>query len=204
MNKISQNGFAVLGILAIVLITAIIGAGGWFLSSEKGLLPKEKEPAPNQDKSGQINSPTLTKAGSAEGQIGKTKIKIFLVALEDNGQTGKMIGCGDSIVSVDRGEKNTQEPIKTALEELFSIKEQFYGQSGLYNALAQSNLKVDQASLDNNKATVYLSGTYSLSGTCDNPRFEAQIKETVLQFASEVKVFLNNKPLEEVLSGKGG
>jgi hypothetical protein len=44
-----------------------------------------------------------------------------------------------------------------------------------------------------------------LGGVCDNPRVEAQIEETALQFAtvSEVAVFVNGKPLEEIISLKG-
>lgn len=133
-----------------------------------------------------------------------SRIKIFLIALEDQGRVGKLVGCGDSLISLDKGEKFTSEPIKNALEELFSIKEQFYGQSGLYNALAQSNLKVENVSLINNKAIVRLSGTYSLAGSCDNPRFEGQIRETILQYVKETEIFLNNKSLGEILSGKGG
>jgi hypothetical protein len=50
-----------------------------------------------------------------------------------------------------------------------------------------------------------LSGTMMLGGVCDNPRVEAQLEETALQFptVSQVSVFVNSRPLEEVLSLKG-
>lgn len=43
-----------------------------------------------------------------------------------------------------------------------------------------------------------------LGGVCDAPRLEAQIEQTALQFSTvnEVAVFVNDKPLEEVLSSK--
>ena len=41
-----------------------------------------------------------------------------------------------------------------------------------------------------------------LGGVCDSPRFEAQIEQTALQFStvSNVEVFINDIPLEDVLS----
>lgn len=57
---------------------------------------------------------------------------------------------------------------------------------------------------DQGLAIVRLSGTYLLGGVCDDPRFEAQIKETVAQFpqVKKVQVLINDKPLEEILSEK--
>lgn len=132
-----------------------------------------------------------------------TPIKIFLIALDDQGRSGKQVGCNDSLVAVNRGDKITSNQIQTALEELLSIKDQFYGQSGLYNALAASQLKVDNVSLSNGLATVHLSGTYQLEGACDSPRFQSQLEATISQFSSvtSVKIFLNNIPLDQLLGG---
>lgn len=92
-----------------------------------------------------------------------------------------------------------------SLNELLSVREQDYGQSGLYNALYQSTLKVDDIALVAGKAAIYLSGKVLLGGVCDNPRVDAQIKETALQFSTvkQVSVFVNKIPLEQILSGKG-
>jgi len=132
-------------------------------------------------------------------------VQIFLIALEDNGQSGKKIGCDDSVVPVQVTIPATQSVLRAALEALLSLKDQFYGQSGLYNALYQSNLQVEGVKIEGGKAVINLSGTLMLGGVCDNPRVEAQIEETALQFAtvSEVAVFVNGKPLEEILSLKG-
>lgn len=133
-------------------------------------------------------------------------VKISLVALEDNGKTGKAMGCGDSIVAVER--KITvlateHAPVENALLQLFSIKNQKDPVSGLYNALYQSNLKVESAEIGE-KAIIHLTGNYTLGGSCDTPRFEEQLKETVLQNsgAKEVEIFINDKPLKEALSVK--
>lgn len=134
-----------------------------------------------------------------------TQVNIFLVALEDQGESGKQIGCEDSLIAVERDVQETTTPMRTALEELLSIKDQFYGQSGLYNSIYQSQLEVESVSLAQGKATIKLSGTYKLGGVCDNPRFQAQIEETALQFpsVSEVSVFINEISLDTLLSGEG-
>jgi hypothetical protein len=90
------------------------------------------------------------------------------------------------------------------LEKLFAAKQQLYGESGYYNALYQSDLQVAKVTIEQGKAIIHLTGTIMLGGACDAPRVEAQIEQTALQFStvSEVAVFVNDAPLEEVLSTK--
>ena len=133
-------------------------------------------------------------------------VKIYMIAVDDNGQSGTLVGCGDSVVPVVVQIPATQGVLRAALEKLVSIKDQYYGQSGLYNALYQSDLKVESVSIDGNgKASVYLTGKLQMGGECDTPRVEAQLKQTVLQFqtVADVVIFINGKPLAEVLSLKG-
>ncbi len=59
-----------------------------------------------------------------------TTVKIFLVATGDNGVSGKMIGCGDSLVPVTQQIVPTQGVLRAALEILLGIQQQYYGQSG--------------------------------------------------------------------------
>ncbi len=135
---------------------------------------------------------------------GGSTVKIFLVALGDKGSSGQLIGCDDSIIPVTIKISPTQGVLRAALNELLSVRQQYYGQSGLYNALYQSDLKLDQVVIENKRAIIHLSGTMALGGVCDNPRVEAQLKQTALQFSTinQVSIFVNNKPLEDVLSGK--
>lgn len=135
-------------------------------------------------------------------QPGQQTVQIFLIALEDNGQSGKKIGCDDSVIPVPVTITPTLGVLRAALEELLSVEDIYYGVTGLYNALHQSELVLDSVSIVQGKATIHLSGTFMLSGVCDNPRVEAQLEETALQFptVSQVSVFVNGKPLEEVLS----
>jgi hypothetical protein len=133
------------------------------------------------------------------------QVMIYLVALEDNGASGDPIGCGDSIVGVVRPITPTASPIEAALTELLSIKDTFYGESGLMNALAQSDLHVKSAVLENGLATVRLTGQLLLGGVCDNPRVQAQLEYTVLQFpgVEGVQIFINDVLLQDVLSLEG-
>jgi hypothetical protein len=99
----------------------------------------------------------------------------------------------------------TQEVLKAAVEALLSVKDEYYGQSGLYNALYQSDLQVESVSVDTNgKASVYLTGNLIMGGDCDTPRVLAQVKQTVLQFPTvkNVTIFINGKPLSDVFSLK--
>ena len=133
-----------------------------------------------------------------------TTVKVFMLALEDDGKSGKKIGCNDSVVAVERLVPRTTAPLGAAIRELVSIRDRMYGQSGLYNALSQSSLRVDAVGLANGVAEIRLSGTFKTGGACDNPRIEAQIKETALQFSTvrTVQVFINDAPLDIALSAK--
>lgn len=157
-----------------------------------------------------ITVPSLTPVLSTATKVPPTStavqqtVKIFLIALEDNGQSGILVGCGDSAVPVTVVIPRTQGVLKAALEKLLSIKEQYYGESGLYNALYQSDLQLKSVTIDQGKAIIHLTGTVMLGGVCDAPRVEAQIKQTALQFStvSDVEVFINDILLEDALSQK--
>ncbi len=142
---------------------------------------------------------------TSNSSTGKQMVKIFFIAVDDNGQSGEMVGCGDSVVAVQVPIPHTQGVLKAALEALLSIKDQYYGQSGLYNALFQSDLHLKSVAIESGKAIIKLTGTLKLGGVCDDPRVLAQIKSTALQFSTvnDVVIFLNDKPIEEVLSEKG-
>ena len=135
---------------------------------------------------------------------GFDRVEIYLIALSDDGASGRRIGCGDSVVAVEREIEPTVGVLRAALDELFSLEEREYGQSGLINVLADSNLAVDRLALDGGRATIYLTGDILLAGVCDDPRFEAQIVETARQFSTvdEVEVFINGTSLDELLSSR--
>jgi hypothetical protein len=124
-------------------------------------------------------------ATSGSGQQG---IKIFLILIGDSGQSGTLVGCGDSVVPITVFIPATQGVLRAAMEKMLSAKQQFYGETGYYNALYQSNLQVASVTIEQGKAIIHLTGTLMLGGTCDA--------------VSDVAVFINDVPLEDVLSQK--
>jgi hypothetical protein len=140
----------------------------------------------------------------SQEKAGITKVKVFLLAIGDNGKSGKKVGGEDSAIPVEVTVQPTDAPLGAALNKLFSIKDRNYGQSGLYNALYQSNLKLEKVTIENGEAEIRLSGNLRLGGVMDNPRVKAQIEETALQFSTvkKVSVYLKDKILDEALSLK--
>ena len=136
---------------------------------------------------------------------GLDRVRIYLVAIGDNGVSGKLIGCGDSLVPVEVRINPTLGVLRAALNELFKLEgQQYYGQSGLYNALSQSKLAIEDVAVIGNEARIFLTGTLTLGGVCDNPRVEAQLKALAMQFSTveRVSIYINSEALGDVLSLK--
>lgn len=130
-----------------------------------------------------------------------TNAKIYLIALEDAGISGPAVGCGDSLIAVDVPGRDG----KDALQYLLDQHSQYYGQSGLYNALYQSNLKINRIDVTTENISVELTGTVLLGGVCDNPRVHDQLFATIRQSTeSKVPVIIqiNGVPLDDLLSQK--
>ncbi len=151
-----------------------------------------------------VPSPTTPPVPTLAPQ-GATSVLIYLIAPEDNGKSGALIGCGDSAVPVPVPIEPTLGVLRAAYTELFKLYgKQFYGQSGLMNALYSSNLSIDSLAVENSTARVSLKGSLALDGVCDIPRVEAQLRLTALQFSTvkDVIISLNGVPLKDALSLK--
>jgi LysM repeat protein len=112
-------------------------------------------------------------------------INFFLIIPEDNGESGPLVGCGDSAVAVWRDRTRTDsipDDLQASLEELFSIKTEAYGETGFVHSLHNSDLAVQSVAVDNGSAVIDLTGTLQLVGTCADARMEAQILLTVFQY----------------------
>lgn len=144
---------------------------------------------------------------TAQGN-GASEIDVFLIVLEgtQGDLVGEPVGCGDGVTGVPVIIPPTQGVMKAALERLFSMKDRDVkaGTYTFYNALYQSDVRLDSASVENGVATVRLSGKLVSGGVCDDPRIVAQIKKTVEQFPTvkSSKIFINNQPLESYFSGQ--
>jgi LysM repeat protein len=138
-------------------------------------------------------------------------IQFYLILPGDGGQSGPAVGCGDSAVAVWRDRARTGSlagDIRASLEELFSIKTATYGQSGYAHSLYDADLAVQGVTVSGDKATIRLTGTLQLVGTCADARMQAQILLTVFQYPGVDNVLItvdgsNVKQLFDV-SGRVG
>jgi hypothetical protein len=131
----------------------------------------------------------------------RQQVKVYLVAVGDNGQAGKKIGCEDSLVPVTRLIRKTAAPLKAALEELLATPAETGENPKLQNFWKGRNLKVRSVSIRRSTATIQLSGEVHVAGVCDQPRIESQIEETALQFPTvkRVKVFIGKRTLADAI-----
>jgi hypothetical protein len=155
---------------------------------------------------------------SEEQQKIQTNVKVALIALEDNGKNGEVVGCNDSVVYINKEADDAQPLLNTAFEELFTLDSTWIKAEehqnlwkgtgdniGLYNTLHQSQskdfaraLKFNRAEIKGETAIIHLDGEITSGGTCDDPRFKAQIEKTAMQFPNvkNVEVYLNNQKLD--------
>jgi hypothetical protein len=127
------------------------------------------------------------------------EVKVYLVALDDNGRRGQKIGCDDSLVPVKRTVSADAVPLRAAVEELLTVPREYEG--GLGNYWQGENLRVQSAAVRAGVATIRISGNVYIAGVCDAPRIEGQIRETARQFRGvrSVRVFVNGRRLADVL-----
>jgi len=149
------------------------------------------------------NGTTLTgilKNNDNARERGKT-IKVYMVAVGDEGKTGKKIGCGDSIVATNRFIQPTTAPLTAAINELITAPQLPAGNPRLENFWKGRDLRVVSVSILNNTATIRLAGEVFVAGICDVPRIESQIEETAKQFPSvkRVRVFIGSQTLRNAL-----
>ncbi|HWN10749.1 MAG TPA: GerMN domain-containing protein [Pyrinomonadaceae bacterium] len=142
----------------------------------------------------------LLGAGSVLAQR-RQQIKVYLVALDDNGKAGKKIGCDDSLVPVIRSIRRTAAPLRATLQELLSTPAESGDNPKLQNFWKGNDLKLSSVSIRNRTATIRFSGELTTAGICDIPRIESQIEETARQFPTvrRVKVFIGQQILRDAI-----
>ena len=127
-----------------------------------------------------------------------SEVNVYLIALEQGD-----VGCNDALVPVQRQVSPTTAPLHAAMIELLSISQDAASDAGFYTALDQSDLAIESITIsDTGLATMRLTGQLSLGGVCDNPRVEAQLEQTALQFetVNSVDIYINDQPLADALS----
>jgi hypothetical protein len=131
-------------------------------------------------------------------------LTVYYVAVGDNGVSGPMIGCGDSLVATTTAPVRFTDQVGPSIGTLLANKSRDVGMSGLVNVLYQSNLTYLGGELNGRTITIYLSGQFMLGGVCDIPRAKAQLEYTAMAAsdATSAQVFVNGRPIDEVLSLK--
>lgn len=155
----------------------------------------------NNKNNQKVSEPVFT------GEATKQSIELYYVLLDDNGKNGIKIGCNDSLVLA-KEEIETSSNITDTLARLIGAPRR--SSNGYYNALAGARLSIAKYALGStDPPTLHLTGQIKPGGTCDVPRIEAQLRETVKQFTDtsngrepDLRIFLNNKPLSKALSTK--
>ena len=182
-----------LNILLIVVVLLLAAIVGTFLLM--------RSPAVNHTTTPPVTTPNTSESIS-QPTIKGYDIQVAYIAIGDEGKSGALVGCGDSVRYVNKTVQATSA-VEGALQVLLSDKTE-RTQSDLYNALWQSNLTLDAVTVVDTTADVVLSGQMQLSGECDNPRVKAQLESTVKQVSGveTVHVMLNGKTLDEALSLK--
>lgn len=194
MNK--RQGYNNIVVIALVLlIIGLAAVGGYFWWSGT----QQKHETPN-------TSPSMqTDQSSNSTPTSKTMpLMVYYIATDDNGTSGDKIGCGDSVVPVETPAVTTTDVIKSSFASLLTNHKKDYGQSGLYNALYQSNLTYVSSNVNDDTVTVVLTGTITQGGECDAPRIKAQLEYTAMHAAGTKKavITVNDKSLDSVLSLK--
>jgi hypothetical protein len=131
-------------------------------------------------------------------------LTIYYVAVGDNGVSGPKIGCGDSLVATTTAPVRFTDQVGPSVGTLLANKSRDVGLSGLINVLYQSNLTYLGGELNGSTITIWLSGQFMLGGVCDIPRAKAQLEYTAMAAsgATSAQVFVNGRPIDEVLSLK--
>lgn len=141
-------------------------------------------------------APAYEGEGQRAPEAQKTReVKIYLVRVGDNGASGTKIGCEDSLVSVTRTVAETRTPLKVAINELLSAKEEG-------NYWRGDKLKLKSATISKGTANIRITGTGPyVAGVCDIPRITEQIEWTAKQFPGvrRVRVFVNGVPLARAI-----
>lgn len=191
--------------LPLLLLLLCLGMVGGWLGYQAWFSPAHSNNSYNYNQPTPTPTATPTPASSATPTPDSTpttqQVKLYFVAIGETSEDS--FGCGDNLQAVNKT-ITSNAPLTETLKQLLSLKEQYYGQSGLYNALYQSDITVQSVTITQGAADIKLVGQLKLGGTCDAPRVEEQLTATARQFTSvtSANISLNGKPLSEALSSR--
>jgi sporulation and spore germination protein len=132
------------------------------------------------------------------------RVRVFLIAPQDDGRSGRKVACGDSAVPVEVTLPRPAPALEGALRALLAMGDRYDRGSGLLNPLYASRLELAGMERRGAQVKVRLTGYVELGDACDNSRMVAQLTETALQFRgiSSVQFEIDGQPLHELLLGR--
>jgi LysM repeat protein len=150
----------------------------------------------------QIRIPLAEEGLPETGEELFTDTILYMVAVGDAGARGLAFGCDDSLIPVAINIEPTVAPLRGSLERLLGLNNPEFFDTGLYNALAASNLQVQSVNIANRTAIIALTGTLMPGGVCDYPRIEYQLRYTAIRFdtVDNVQITVNGTPLGDLLT----
>ncbi|EKD93696.1 MAG: hypothetical protein ACD_28C00078G0001 [uncultured bacterium] len=103
-----------------------------------------------------------------------------------------LTGCEDSyLVKIPVQVDSTLIPLEGALKGLFVLEDREIGQSGLINALYQSDMEFDYIENEGDTTVIGLVGAVQFGGTCDVPRVMDQVEKTIELYEDNYKIIWN-------------
>lgn len=201
------SALALLGGVALALAACgpAVGVG----SEPSTTMPAAASPSSAMQSATGIPASAPSSSGTPTAEAGPTvlpthaSVTVFYVAVGDNGMSGPAVGCGDSLVATTSPTITYTDPVEGALRTLLAAHDMEVGESGLRNALWQSDLAVASVDRSASPIVVDLGGTLRLGGECDNPRAQLQLLLTAQNAAGvPIDMTINGQPLAEALSLK--
>ncbi|WP_244520194.1 GerMN domain-containing protein [Arthrobacter crystallopoietes] len=131
-------------------------------------------------------------------------LTVYYIGLAGEETSGSGIGCGDSLVATLTQPVTFTDQLGASITHLLANRQEFLGESGLYNALNSSALSYQGSTQDGDTVIVNLSGSVTVGGTCDGPRIEAQLEQTAATAAgvADAVVLVNGIPIEKLVDVK--
>lgn len=168
--------------VSLLLALAAVAVGSWFLFG------RAEAPSPI------VVPPLASTTPVAVPAPVVTSVK--LAFLDGSGEgSGESVGC-DTLALVQVPVAATADPVSAALSALFEPATTTDLMPGNFVA-DQDDLAFNRAEVHEGDLHVYLTGSVTYAGVCDDPRLNIQIEETVRANATspigEVEIFLNDE-----------
>lgn len=155
-------------------------------------------------------APASPSATASSPAAAAREASVYWVSLAGSGHDGvEFPGCGDQLVETTvpaqgSGQVGSAERVEAGIKALLA-NEDYEHSDGLVNALYQSELTLQDVTLEGDTVVVELSGQPISAGTCDDPRIISQLEYTAATNAGAytARVLVDGTPIQEHLSQKG-